>query len=161
MIQLSQITDIFLIVFCLFYIVGTFWKPLIIRKKSLIKKIIAKQKINQISMEFDQMLLKFQVEEAEGDLRDLQKQITDLHTLKDEKVKELAELKEKTGETEKWVAKQKEIDDIDVQATNLLEEEKTANQIIKMGKMKVMEYTKQLSLNEQALNTGKKLAKDL
>ncbi len=161
MIHLSQITDVCLIIFVGFYVVGTFWKPLIIRKKSMYKKTLAHWKINQIATEFQQKMLKIERDNAQTELKDLQQQIMDLKALKDDKQKELAELKKETGDVEKWKVKQKEIDEIDVEATGLLGEEGTANKTIKMAEGKIGEYTKELSILERSIKIGKSLIKDL
>ncbi len=161
MITLTQITEIAVLIFVAFYVVGTFWKPLIINKKSLLKKILAKQTINKISMEFDQALLKIERENAQGDLKQLQKQILDMKTLKEDKQKELTELKKNSGDIKKWEDKNKEILEIDGQATKLLREEETMNRMIKMAEAKIGQYTKELSLLERSIELGKKLIKDL
>ncbi len=155
---LQIIANIALIIFSAFYVVGTFWKPLIINKKSLLKKILAKHKINLISMEFDQALLKIEREKAVADRNEMYKRIEEMDALKKEKEAELVELKKLDKvKVEDWEAKNKEISDIEEQGKKLVAELQDADKIIKMAEGKLGQYTKEISLIERSLQASKEL----
>jgi uncharacterized protein YcaQ len=161
--MINIITEILVITFCVFYIVGTFWKPLIINKKSLLKKILAKQKINMFSMQIDQEILKIQVEGAMKELGDLIRQIADLRTLKEEKQAELEEMKKGnvSPELKEWKDKQAEMDEIDEQGKALLAQKEDFERVIKLSEAKIGQYTKEMSLLERSSKMDKDLMKRL
>ena len=161
MIQLQTITNIFLIVFCGFYIVGTFWKPLIIRKKTILKKTWAKNKIDLISMEMQQAILKIEREQAVAERNTIYKQIEDLDNLRKDQEKEREELKKNNGADweEKIKLKTKEILENEEQGKKLVKELQDADRAIKLAELKIGQYQEQMSMVERSLKLSKDIIK--